>query len=267
MMGKNKNLVLLNTITLALMLFVNYTSATAVFSTVTVGDVSHKYDTLFAPAGYAFIIWSLIFLLCIGFVAYQWILLNSGDPRQYIKRTGIWFAISNIANSLWLYCWINELIGWSVILILLLLLSLCVLVVRLRLELDDEPVLTIFFVWWPIVFYLGWIMVATIACIASWFVYKGWRGGTIGEDIWTIIMIIIAGILYLLLVRTRNMREAAGVGIWAFVAIAVRQWHTHNNIVITAITASALLLVVTAIHGYKGRYYNPAAKIKRGEWK
>src|SRR5215210_4904981 len=135
MIGKNKNLVLLNTITLALMLFVNYTSATAVFSTVTVRDVSHKYDTLFAPAGYAFIIWSPIFLLCIGFVAYQWILLNSGDPTQYINRTGIWFAISNIANSLWLYCWINELIGWYVMLIILLMMSIWVLEERLGLEL------------------------------------------------------------------------------------------------------------------------------------
>lgn len=266
MIGK-KGLVILNTITLALMLFVNYASGTGIFSTVTVGEVSHKYDTLFAPAGYAFIIWSLIFLLCIAFVVYQWILLKNDDPVQYIKRTGIWFSISNIANASWIYCWTNEMIGWSVILILLLLLSLCVLTARLRLELDDEPVRTIFFVWWPVVYYLGWILVATIACIASWFVYSGRHGGAIGEVVWTIIMIVFAGILYLLLVKNRNMREAAGVGIWAFIAIAVRQWHTHSNIAITAITGSVILLVAIAIHGYKYRYFSPGAKIKRGEWR
>ncbi len=267
MSGKNKALVILNTATLVLMLLFNYAFGTGIFNGATVGEVSYKYDTLFAPAGYAFSIWSLVFLFCIGFVAHQWLLLKNNDPGSYIKRTGIWFTISNIANSLWLYCWTSEMIGWSVILILILLVSLCVLTVRLRLELDDVPVRTIFFTWWPIVFYLGWIMVATIACIASWLVCNNWRGGPIAEDVWTIIMIVIATILYLLLVRKRNMREAATVGIWAFIAIAVRQWHTHNNIAVTATIASAILSVVIVYHGYKGRYYLPHVKLKRGEWK
>ena len=62
MNGKNKGLVLFNTITLAVMLFINYASNAGVFSEISVADISHKYDTLFAPAGYAFAIWSLIFL-------------------------------------------------------------------------------------------------------------------------------------------------------------------------------------------------------------
>lgn len=265
--GWKKGLVILNTITLACMLFVNYVASTGIFSTRTVAEVSYKYDTLFAPAGYAFIIWSLIFSLCIAFVVHQWILLKNNDPQQYIKRTGLWFSLSNIANVLWLYCWTNQMLGWSVIIILLLLFSLAVLAIRLRLELDDVPARTIFFVWWPVVIYLGWVMVATIACIASWFVYSGWRGGAIGEDVWTIIMIALAFLLYLFLVVKRNMREAAAVGIWAFIAIAVRQWNTHSNIAITAITGSFILLVVIALHGYKNRHYSPVAKIKRGEWK
>lgn len=249
------------------MLLANYAGSTGVISTVTVGDISHKYDSLFAPAGYAFIIWGLIFLLLIGFVGYQWSLLKTNNPRHYIIRTGWWLSLSNLANILWLFCWTNELIGWSVVLILVLLFSLCVLTVRLRLELDDEPLRTIFFVWWPIVFYLGWIMVATIACIAAWLVSIGWKGGVIEQDVWAMIMIVVACALYLFLVAKRNLREAALVGVWAFVAIAVRQWHTHNNIAFTAIAASAILLVATAIHGYKRRYYSPLEKMRRGEWK
>lgn len=264
MNGNSKALVLINTVTLVLMLVVNYGGGTGVFFDASVGEVSHKYDTLFA-AGYAFAIWSFIFLLCIAFVAYQWFLLKKGDPRQYIKRTGSWFAVSNVANALWIFFWTNEMIGWSVVLIILLLLSLCVLVIRLRLELDDEPVRTILFVWWPIVFYTGWMLTATVACIAAWLVYTGWNGGAIGEDVWTIIMIAVACALYLFLVNKRNMREAALVGIWAFVAIAVRQWNVHQNIALTAIAASIILLAATAIHGYKNRYYAPSAKIKRGE--
>ena len=93
-------------------------------------------------------------LLCFGFVIYQWVLLKD-DSKHYIKRTGIWFTVSNIANALWCYCWVHEWLDWCVLIILIQLLSLLILVVHLRLELDDEPVRTIFFVWWPICFYIG----------------------------------------------------------------------------------------------------------------
>jgi hypothetical protein len=267
MSGKNRTIVIVNTITLAIMLAANFVAAAGIFSTTTVADVSHKYDSLFAPAGYAFIIWSFLFLLAIAFVTYEWILLKNGDPKGYIKRTGYWFTLSNIANTVWLYCWINEMLALSVLVILLLLFTLCVLTVRLDAELNDEPVRTIFFVWWPISFYLGWIMVASIACIAAWLVSTGWRGGAMGEESWTIIMIAIASVLYLLLVIRRNLRETASVGIWAFIAIAVRQWQAHYNIAMAAVIASIVLFIVITIYAIKNRYYNPLAKIKRGEWK
>jgi hypothetical protein len=248
------------------MLFVNYASNVHVFADVTVADISHKYDTLFAPAGYAFIIWSVIFLLCLGFVIYQWVLLKN-DVQQYIRRTGLWFTLSNIANAAWVYCWINEQLGWCVVLILILLLSLVILTIKLKLELNDEPVLTIFFVWWPIVIYLGWIMVATIACIASCLVNIQWGRLGIGTDTWTIIMIVIASLIYIFINQTRNLRESVSVGIWAFIAIAVRQFNVHDNIAAAAIIASLILTILIARQGYKNRYYSPFAKIKRGEWK
>jgi hypothetical protein len=266
MKQKNLMLVLLNSITFVLMLFINYSSNARVFSDVTVADIAHKYDTLFAPADYAFIIWGVIFLLGLGFVIYQWALIKD-DKKRYIQRTGLWFALSNIANALWVYCWIHEWMGFCVVLILILLLSLIALTIRLRIALDDEPVRTIFFVWWPVAVYLGWIMVATIAAIASWLVSIHWSGFGIAPDVWTIIMIIIACVLYIYLNQTRNLRESASVGIWAFIAIAVRQLGVHDDIAITAILASVILTVLIARHFYKNRYYIPFVKIKRGEWK
>ncbi|MGH2564280.1 MAG: hypothetical protein ACRDE5_07195 [Ginsengibacter sp.] len=227
MKNKSHFLVILNTITLLMMLFANYASNTGFFSNENVADVSHKYDTLFAPAGYAFIIWAVIFLLAIGFVIYQWVLLKRNDGNKYIEGTGIWFSVSNLANAAWLYCWLNERIGLSVICILILLLSLIILTVNLRLELDDVSVRNIFFVCWPVTFYLGWIMVATTACIASWLTSIRWERFGISEDIWAIALIAIACLIYLLLIEKRNMREAAAIGAWAFIAIAVRQWYIH----------------------------------------
>jgi len=102
MKNKSLSLVILNTITLVIMLFANHASNSGMFTNNNVADVSHKYDTLFAPAGYAFIIWGLIFLLAIGFVIYQWVLLKTNDSHQYIQRTGVWFTVGNLANAGWL---------------------------------------------------------------------------------------------------------------------------------------------------------------------
>lgn len=266
MRSSSMKIVLANTVSLILMLFSNFIAGSGRFINKTVGDISNKYDTLFTPAGYAFIIWSFIFLLSICFCFYQWYLLRNGDPRNNISRTGYWFALSNVCNVLWLFCWLNEWLGLSVIVILLLLICLSVLTVRLRLELDDEPVQIILFVWWPVTVYLGWIMVATIACFAAWLTSLGFNGGVAGEEILTIIMIAIATALFLVLIKKRNLREASIVGIWAFVAIAIKQWQLHYTISVTALIASFVLLIAVTFHGYKNKESNPFSKLHRGEW-
>ena len=266
MANGSRRLVLANTITLVVMLIANFMAGSGMFISKTVGDVSNKYDTPFAPAGYAFSIWSFIFLMCIAFCIHQWRLLKRGDTKRYISRTGAWFTISNLANILWLICWLNEWLGLSVIAIVLLLVCLCMLTVRLQLEVNDEPAGTILFVWWPIAFYLGWIMVATIACVAAWLVSTGFKGGGIGEETWTIAMIAVAASIFLYLLKTRNLRETSAVGVWAFIAIAVKQWQQHQAVSVAAIIASIILLVAIMVHAYVNRKSKVLAKIAMGEW-
>jgi hypothetical protein len=248
-----RGIVLVNTITLIITLFGNFVAGSGKFINKTVGEVSNKYDTLFTPAGYAFSIWSLIFLLLTGFCMYQWYLLKKGDDNNFISRTGYWFALSNVANVLWLVCWLNEWMALSVIVILMLLFCICMLTLRLRLQLDQERFSTLLFVSWPVAIYMGWLMVATIACVAAWLVSTGYRGGGMGEETWTIIMIITAAFLFLVLLKTRKLAAALLVGIWSFVAIAVKQWQLHDNISLTALIASSVLLIAIGIHAYKNR--------------
>ena len=161
------------------MLFVNYGSFAKIFSTATVASISYKYNTLFAPAGYAFSIWSLIFIFCIGFVIHQFYLLRTNDPNEFIRRSGIWFSIGNLSNALWVYCWINELLGYSVILIIILLISLVKQMLNLLPDYDNKLTKNRLWIWWPITIYLGWIIVATVACVAAFLVYIGWNGGAL----------------------------------------------------------------------------------------
>ena len=258
------NLLIVNTLTLAFALVLNGLAGSGVFNGKSVGDISAKYDTLIAPAGYAFAIWGIIYLLLILFVAYQWYSWFRNREDTALKQTGLWFAMGNIANGLWIVAWLNEYMGISVLLIFILLFSLIMLTLRLRLEIWDAPLRIIGFVWWPICIYLGWIVVASVANVAAYLVSLNWQGGFLSPSTWTVIMIAIATGIYLLLTFTRNMREAAVVGIWAFIAIAVRQWSVYDGIVFAALAGAGILLIVVSWHGYKNRATSPFKKLSSG---
>jgi hypothetical protein len=165
-----------------------------------------------------------------------------------LKQISWWFSLGNLANGLWIVVWLNEQMGLSVLLILILLFSLIQLAVRLQIGKQRASLQTIILVWAPVCIYLGWIVVASVANISVFLVSIGWQGGFLQEMGWAIIMILTATGIYLALLKTRNMKLPAVVGIWALVAIAQKQWQLNNEIVYVALAASAILLVSLVIH-------------------
>ncbi len=262
---KQLTYLIINTATLLGALFVNYLSGTGFINGQSVGDVSARYKNLFTPAGYAFGIWGLIYMLLISFVVYQWFSWFRTGNDYELNRTGLWFALTNIINASWIFAWNHEQIGLSLILSIALLLILIILIFRLRLETWDAPVRIIAFVWWPICVYTGWILIATVANASAYFVSIGWTGHPLSESRWTIIIILIAAILYLLLVYYRNMREAGIVGVWGLLAIAVKQWNANPEIAYTALAAAVVVFSYLSYHAYKNRATSPFSKMQRGE--
>ena len=125
----------------------------------------------------------------------------------------------------------------------------------------DAPIGIIAFVWWPICLYSGWIAVATIANISAYLSKLGWEGGFLSESTWTIIMILVATVLNLAMIKTRNMREFAAVGVWALFAIYIRHKETMETIAYTALAGCVILTIAIAVHGYQNRKTNPAFKL------
>ncbi|HEX6982550.1 MAG TPA: hypothetical protein VF181_07295 [Balneolaceae bacterium] len=251
---KKKTLQIANGIALVSVIIINYLAASGLINGVTVGEVSARYHTYFTPAGYAFSIWSLIYLALFAFAIYQGLsLFSSKKDNDAALKIGWWFVISCLANSLWILTWLYDLITLSVLMMILLLFSLIQIILRTKMELHDAPLKKIAFVWWPFSLYSGWIAVALIANIAAWLTKIGWDGFGISEISWTVIMILAAGAINLAITWTRNMREFALVGVWALVAIAVANWGDVQSIVYTAIIVAALLFISSGIHGFKNR--------------
>lgn len=248
---------LLNTAITFAIIFSNYYSNTGAIGGATVGDISDKYNSLFTPAGYAFAIWGIIFLGLIIIGVYQILIAFKGyENSDSILQIGPWLSIANILNATWLWFWLHEEIGISVIIMSGILFSLIQIIIRLNMERWDAPLKVIGFVWWPICIYSGWIAVATVANISSYLASLGWQ--PFFTDVqWTIIMISIAGILNLFMIYSRNMREFAVVGIWALIAIAVR--HSEEIVILkwTAIIWAGILILAVSIHAYQNRETSP----------
>jgi hypothetical protein len=98
--------------------------------------------------------------------------------------------------------------------------------------------------------------VALVTNIAAHLSGIGWNGG-LKEPTWVIILIAIVFIIHLVMIQQRNMREFAAVAIWAFIAIAVKQWEDFNYLSWIALGAALVIGLVSARHAYRNRATNP----------
>ncbi|WP_189605060.1 tryptophan-rich sensory protein [Salinimicrobium marinum] len=258
-----KTLQISNGIAFLVVVVLNYLSNTGVFNGNTMGSVSAQYENLFTPAGYAFSIWGLIYLGLLGFVIYQGRSLfqkyKEGD--EIVMKIGWWFVISCIANCLWIFTWLYNYTGISVLVMILLLFSLIKIILNTRMELDDVPLSRIALLWWPFSFYSGWITVALIANTAAYLTKIDWDGFGISAATWTVIMICAAGIINLVITWTRNMREFSLVGVWGLVAVAVANWDKEPAIQWAALLVAGILFISSSYHGYKNRETAPHKKL------
>ncbi len=250
----------INFVVVLAVVFWNYYSNSGNINGTTVGEMSDNYPNLFTPAGYAFAIWGLIFLGLIALTGNQlYIAFKNREHSDTILQIGPWLSIANIANATWLWFWLNEQPGISVLVMLVILFSLIMVILRTNMERWNAPLRVIALVWWPICLYSGWIAVATIANISAYLSNMNWSP-VFTEVQWTVVMISIAGVLNLAMIYLRSMREFASVGVWALIAIAVRHWDSSPTLQYTATIWAVVLVVAIMIHAYKNRSSNPMQK-------
>lgn len=259
-----RTLQIANIIALTVTVVVNYLSNTGIFNNSTMASVSARYQNLFTPSGYAFSIWGLIYLLLAAFVVYQSRgISGKREVPAVVEKVGWLFVISCAANSAWVLAWLYDFTGLSVLVMIVLLTSLWRIIVRTRMELDLIPIKKIALTWWPFAIYFGWISVALIANVAAWFTKIGWDGFGLSPVAWTVIMICVAGAVYLALTWKRNLRESSMVGVWALVAVAVANWDTTPAVANAALIVSAVILISSGIHAYQNRRQHYLEESKR----
>lgn len=234
-----RNLQILNFLALLATLTVNALANILPINGMNTGELSALYPSLFTPAGFTFSVWSVIYLLLIGFVIVQ----RSAASKPYFAELSLWFLVSCAANSSWILAWHYQYVFASVIIMVVLLFTL----VRIFLLVQADSELTLlqkFFIQLPFIVYLSWICVATIANISALLVSVQWSGGPLSPVTWTITMTGIASLLGIFIVERYRKPTFFLVLIWALFGIYSKWNNTENQAIANAALGELILLAV-----------------------
>lgn len=171
------------------MVSVNYLAILLPLGGRETGEISDSYPNLFAPAGYAFAIWGLIYTLLGIYVVYQ---LRREKDKLVAKVNHI-FIVNAFLNASWMFAWHYDQIWLSVILMVGLLITLINIADVFRTSFLSRK--EHWLVRLPFSIYFGWITVATIANITIFLVYLGWNRFGLPESFWTVIVLLVGTLI------------------------------------------------------------------------
>lgn len=233
-------------------LFINALGAIGLINGLSQKQVSDMYVTLITPSPATFSIWSVIYsLLLISVIV---MIARKGDPYYQSavdQITGL-FRISCILNIAWIVSFSYVLIELSVLFIFGFLITLSLICLKLKNIQDKKRWLL------PLTFgiYTGWLFIATVVNIAAALVKLKWNGFGIADDIWSIIILIIA-VFLVILVLSKNRNAAFPLPVaWAYLGIYqfLNAQEEFSLLQTIALAGMAVLIGVAAIQLYRNRF-------------
>jgi len=205
---------------------------------VTPATVSDKFPTVVTPAGYAFSIWSLIFVGMIAFSVYQALPSN----LERLRGARVPFILSCVFNCLWIVLWHNWFIGVCVFVIAALWASLLVANIKLgEASSAFEALLTKA----PLGLYCGWVTAATLVNFA---LYLRSIDVQLTPIQWNILGCSMLGVALIaaIVVRIKLRLFLFPIAVaWAATGIAVKQ--QGNTAIILACAIVTIVCLVLAI--------------------
>lgn len=216
----------------------NWLAAMGRVGGVTPAEISARYQTLVTPAGYAFSIWSLIYLGLIAFSIYQMLPANLAKYRNIRSL----YIISAALNCGWIYFWHAEQIVICFVLIAALALTLLMINIKLR---STESTGEYWAVKAPFGIYFGWVTAATFVSFAILLSYLGVQMSPTMQTVMAVILILLAGALGVF-ARMRLNSDLYPLAIaWALTAIAVKQ--SGNTLIVVAAAIGVIACLIATL--------------------
>jgi len=197
-------------------------------------------DPPIVPAGYAFIIWSVIYGGCLAYGTYQFANARMEDPL--LRRIGFLTASGFLGCCCWLLCVRFAHLQWTVPCILWMAASLLGAFAALWRVAGDSWILRLCVIA-PVSIYSGWLSLAIFANTASVAKSFGWRPALLGESAGSIgLMLVATSLAVFILWQSRGNLWYGCTILWGLTGIGVRnQFELRNGQV--ALTAWLLLAI------------------------
>ena len=225
-------------LSLIAVVYVNYLATQGAIGGITPAYISDKYPTYLTPAGYAFSIWSLIYLGMLIFSIHQ---LLKGDS-EYLDKIRYFFIASCLANIAWIFAWHNQNLGLSVVAMLTLLSSL--ILINLESKTLGKGANTLF-VRIPFSIYFGWVSVATILNISIFLTSLGSQAGETASNIIAIALLATVTVVGIIVREKLNIPLYPLTIAWALTAIAVKQ--SGKTAVVAACAIAVIALIISSL--------------------
>ena len=223
------------------MVAMNYLANALPINGKTTGQLSEAYPNLFVPAGIAFAIWGIIYLLLAAYCILQFFPAS----KEVALKVSWLFMVSCVFNGVWILAWHYQKLPLS----LLIMAGLLVSLIMINLQLRDLPMglpKAAFGI------YLGWICIATIANVTSVLVDAGWGGMGISQQAWTIVIIAVGAMIVALTILKINNPYVGLSVIWAFAGIILKRSSDYQGIVVAA-AFGILVVAVFTLMGFLGK--------------
>jgi hypothetical protein len=212
----------------------NWLAAAGRIGGVTPAEISDKYPTLITPAGYAFAIWSLIYLGLIAFSIYQLLPANLARFRNIRSL----FIISCALNCAWIYFWHGDQIGICLAILACLLFVLFLINWNLR---RDGSIGEYWAVKAPFGIYFGWVTVAALLIIAVFL-----KSMNIELSTSSAVALIFFAVAVSVVVRFRMSNYLYPLAVaWALTAIGVEQ--SGKTLVVTAAAFGTIACLIATL--------------------
>lgn len=184
------------------------------------GAISDSYPNLFAPAGFTFSIWGVIYVMLAGYCVYQFASVRRKQSKvteSVIQRITPYFIAASALNGSWIFAWHYRMIGLSLGIIVGLL--ICLIAINNILRKESYRRADQFWVKVPFSIYFGWVTIAVIANVTTWLVSMGWGGWGISDPVWTMVVLVTGAIIALVTAFRNTDPVYLAVPIWAYFGI------------------------------------------------
>ncbi len=237
--NNSKKLAIVNLIAFAVTVLINYLSAGGFINNMSQGAVSKAYPTMITPAGYAFIIWGVIYLFI--FLALLLPLVKKDEKKlNNVASISSLYVISCVINVAWTLVFSFEIIWLSAILIIALLINIIMIIVKMKSEMDGK--MNAFSVGFGL--YAGWLTIASVVNFLAFLRSVNFKFFENEPYVVAGILVLFIFVAFLLGMMLENPFYLLAI-IWAFVAILVKKnMFAFNDLISSIVMVEILILVI-----------------------